>query len=434
MAIAVEIVGDYCPFGTDRADAEDRGVEFMADVTDDAAEMAGAYSQMAMQSMFDLAAPQPNYANLIAQGGFVDAMPGMALSFNRSNTEFVLRHHELFSSASQMNLGNIRPLIPLNVDPPNHSKYRKLLDPLFAPKRMDEQEEDITRRVNMFMDAFADRGECNFTDEFAELFPSSVFLGLMGLPEDELRMFLRLRDGILHPEKMDPAASDDLDARMAVVAATGQEIYEYFGALVDLRRKQPTEDIITRFLAADVDGEKLTREEILDICFLFLIAGLDTVSDSLTCFYAFLANSPDHRRQIVDDPDRIPAVVEELLRWESPVPNGVPRVATEDVELPSGAKVSAGTAVVVNYGAANVDPSTYDDATDVRFDRDVNPHIAFGGGVHRCLGSHLARRELRITLREWHRRIPDYWIKPGHEQLEYPSGLRHVKDLTLAWK
>jgi cytochrome P450 len=247
-------------------------------------------------------------------------------------------------------------------------------------------------------------------------------------------MFLRLRDGILHPEKIDPGASEDMDKRLAVMATTGQEIYEYFGALTDRRRKEPADDIITRFLAADVDGEQLTRDEILDICFLFLIAGLDTVSDSLTCFYAFLATHPEHRRQIVDDPSLIPAAVEELLRWESPVPGGVPRVATKDTELPSGQHVSEGTAVVVNYGAANVDPGTYADAFDVRFDRDANPHIAFGGGVHRCLGSHLARRELRVTLREWHRRIPDYQIKAGHEHLEYPQGLRHVKDLTLNWK
>jgi cytochrome P450 len=406
----------------------------MTDVSDGAADAAAAYGQLAMQAMFDLAAPQPGYRTLIEQGGYVSPMEGFALSFDRANTEFVLRHHELFSSASEMNLGNVRPLIPLNIDPPNHSKYRKLLDPLFAPKRMDEQEEDITRRVNHYMDAFVDKGECNFSEEFAELFPSSVFLGLMGLPEDELRMFLRLRDGILHPEKIDPGAPEDMDKRMAVMAKTGQEIYDYFGALVDLRRKQPADDIITRFLAADVDGEQLTRDEILDICFLFLIAGLDTVSDSLTCFYAFLATHPEHRQQIVDDPTLIPAAVEELLRWESPVPGGVPRVATQDTELPSGQQVTQGTAVVVNYGAANVDPTTFADAFDVRFDRDVNPHIAFGGGVHRCLGSHLARRELRVTLREWHRRIPEYQIKPGHEALEYPQGLRHVKDLTLTWE
>ena len=102
--------------------------------------------------------------------------------------------------------------------------------------------------------------------------------------------------------------------------------------------------------------------------------------------------------------------------------------------MPNGDKVAAGTAIVVSYGAANVDPNAWTDGFDVRFDRESNPHIAFGGGVHRCLGCHLARRELRVTLREWHRRIPEYRIKPGHEQLEYPPGLRHVKDLTLTWK
>jgi cytochrome P450 len=393
----------------------------------------GAYAQLGMEAMFDLAAPQPRYQALIDQGGFVAATETMALSFDRSNTEFVLRHHEQFSSRVEMKLGNVRPLIPLNVDPPQHSKYRKLLDPLFAPKRMDEQEDDITRRANGFIDAFIDRGECNFTEEFAELFPSSVFLGLCGLPEDDLHMFLHLRDGILHPEKIDPDALLDIEKRAAVQNTTGQEIYEYFGGLIHERRKQPAGDLITRFIEHEIDGDRLSDEDILDILFLFLIAGLDTVSDSLTCFYAFLAQHPDHRQQIVDDPSIIPSAVEELLRWESPVPQGVPRVATEDVELPGGQKVATGTAVVVSYGAANVDSKAFDDAFDVQFGREANPHIAFGGGVHRCLGSHLARRELRIALREWHRRIPDYRLKPGHEQLEYPPGLRHVKDLMLTW-
>jgi cytochrome P450 len=242
-----------------------------------------------------------------------------------------------------------------------------------------------------------------------------------------------LRDGILHPEKHDPDALFDTESRQAVMNATGQEIYEYFGGLIDERTTNPANDIVTRFMTAEIDGEKLSREDILDILYLFLIAGLDTVSDSLTCFYAFLATHPDHRRQIVEDPSIIPSAVEELMRWESPVPSSVPRVATEDTELPNGQKVKEGTAMLISYGAANVDPRTYPDAFEVRFDRAENPHIAFGGGVHRCLGSHLARRELRVTLREWHRRIPDYWIKPGHEKLEYPPGLRHVKDLTLSW-
>jgi cytochrome P450 len=386
-----------------------------------------------VSALLDLAAPQPTYRTLIERGGSTEAADGLTMAFTRENSDYVLRHHELFSSNIEMSLGNVRPLIPLNVDPPQHAKYRKLLDPLFAPKRMDEQEADITRRVNELIDGFVDSGGCNFTEEFAELFPSSVFLGLMGLPEEELRLFLHLRDGILHPEKIDPNAMFEREARLAVVNRTGQEIYEYFGALVDARRKQPADDVVSRFIAAEIDGDRLTRDDILDICFLFLIAGLDTVSDSLTCFYAFLARHPEHRQQIVADPSCIPNAVEELLRWESPVPFSVPRVAMQDTELPNGCPVKEGDAVMVWYGSANVDDDSCPAPFDVRFDREVNRHIAFGGGVHRCLGSHLARRELRITLQEWHRRIPDYWIAPGHEKLEYPPGLRHVKDLTLAW-
>jgi cytochrome P450 len=391
-------------------------------------------SEAALRLVSDLSAPQTSYGRLIESGGVIEIAEGINLSFSRQVTEHILRNHDLFSSRVEMRLGNVRPLIPLNVDPPQHSKYRKLLDPLFAPRRMDEQEADIRRRANSFIDGFIDRGECNFTEEFAEPFPASVFLGLMGLPEAELRMFLRLRDGILHPEKLDADATLDLDKRAAIMNATGQEIYEYFGDLIDQRRKTPTDDIVSRFLAVEVDGEKLTREEVLDILFLFLIAGLDTVSDSLTCFYAFLAVHPEHRRQLADNPALIPSAVEELLRWESPVPSGAPRAATRDTELPNGNKLAAGSAVVVSYGAANVDPVAFPDPFEVRFDREPNPHIAFGGGVHRCLGSHLARRELRVTLREWHQRLADYWIKPGHEKLEYPPGLRHVKDLTLAWR
>jgi cytochrome P450 len=388
----------------------------------------------ALQAVTDLAAPQCKYRSMIERGGFLDVIPGLAVCYGRSQTEFVLRNHELFSSRVEMKLGNTRPLIPLNVDPPQHVKYRKLLDPLFAPKRMEEHGDDISRRVNSLIGAFDNRGSCNFTEEFAELFPSSVFLGLLGLPEGDLPLLLRLRDGILHPEKDDPAAAADVDKRAAIMARTGQEIYEYFGSIVDDRRTQPENDIVSGFLAAEVDGERLSRDDILDILYLFLIAGLDTVSDSLTCFFAFLATHPAHRSLLSQDPSVIPAAVEELLRWESPVPNGIPRVATEDVTLPDGTEVSAGTAVVVSYGAANVDPTTYPDGFEVRFDREVNRHIAFGGGVHRCLGSHLARYELRATLHEWHQRIPDYWITPGHEELEYPPGLRHVKNLMLSWE
>ncbi len=376
--------------------------------------------------------PQPGWKAQLDEADMA-ASDGVVILRSREVNDFVLRGHQ-FSTTADFGLGNVRPLIPLQVDPPKHAQYRKLLDPVFAPKRMEEQEEDITRRFNTFIDTFIDRGECNFSEELAELFPSSVFLGLCGLPEGDLRTFLRLRDGVLHPEKFDPAALNDFDARLAVTRAGGQAIYEYFTPIIAARRKEPVDDLVSRLVAAEIDGVGLSDEELLDIMFLMLIAGLDTVSDSLTCCFAFLATHGDHRRQIVAEPAIIPAAVEELLRWESPVPGGIPRIATSDSVLPNGEEVSAGTALMVSYAVANMDPSVFgSDVLEPRFDRTTNPHVAFGGGVHRCLGSHLARRELRIALREWHRRIPEYGLKPGHEVLEFPVGLRHVKDLTLAW-
>jgi cytochrome P450 len=248
----------------------------------------------------------------------------------------------------------------------------------------------------------------------------------MGLPWEELDTLLRLKDGIMRPGGGGLPAEE----QMRIRDETGTAIYAYFNHILDERQRTPEADILTGFLQAEVDGDKLSREEILDICFLFLIAGLDTVTDSLTCFFAFLSQHPEHRQQIVGDPAIIPKAVEEMLRWETPVA-GTARLATADSEV-SGCPVAAGNLVFVSIGAANVDPAEFDDSMDVRFDREVNRHLAFGGGVHRCLGSHLARRELRVVLREWHRRIPDYGLKPGIE-LEYPPGLRMVQNLELVW-
>jgi cytochrome P450 len=389
-------------------------------------------ASLSVDDLLATAAPQESYVRRIQEGGVFEVMPGFFHTAQREATEYVLRHHELFSSAGALDLGNVRPLIPLNVDPPQHTKYRRLLDPLFAPQRMDAIEADVTERANRFIDGFIERGECNFSQDYAELFPSSVFLGLFGLPWEELDAILGMRDGILRPGAADGEVELDPDKRLAVQRETGARIYDYFDHVLDERAARPRDDILSGFLTAEIDGDRLDREDILDICFLLLIAGLDTVSDSLTCFYAFLAQHPDHRRQIASDPAVIPRAVEELLRWESPVPGGNPRVAAREADI-AGYHLPEGSIVMVSYGAANVDPSEFPDGLEVRFDRDPNRHLAFGGGVHRCLGSHLARRELRITLREWHRRIPEYHLKTGHEQLVYPPGLRSVKDLMLAW-
>jgi cytochrome P450 len=246
------------------------------------------------------------------------------------------------------------------------------------------------------------------------------------LPWEELDTLIELRDGLLRPGNRQMAPEE----RSAIQRATAQRVYGYFDTILDERAAEPRDDILSLFVTTESDGERLTRDEVLAICFVLLTAGLDTVTDSLTCFFAFLAQHPDHRRRIVDDPTVIPDAVEELLRWETPVPSVV-RWAREDAIL-GGKAVDAGHHVLVNLSAANLDPAEFADPLEVQFGRPVNRHVAFGGGVHRCLGSHLARRELRIALREWHRRIPEYSLSPGYA-VGYLPPLRFVPDLKLSW-
>lgn len=196
---------------------------------------------------------------------------------------------------------------------------------------------------------------------------------------------------------------------------------EYFERAIDDHIATPREDVLSALIAADVAGEPLSREELLDVCFLFLIAGLDTVTDSLDCFFVYLARHPEQ-------PDILPSAIEELLRWETPVP-GVARIALQDVEV-GGCPISKGERISPLLGAANTDPAEFDHPEVVDFTRSPNRYRAFGGGPHRCLGSHLARLELRVALREFHRRIPDYEIPEGVE-LKYTSALRSVESLPL---
>ena len=217
---------------------------------------------------------------------------------------------------------------------------------------------------------------------------------MFGLPMDELPRFLKMKDGIIRPNHVVGHEHRAPRDRRLPADRSADSIYEYFEALLDERASVRRDDLLSQFLEAEVDGDRLSREDIVDICFLFLIAGLDTVSASLDCFFGFLADHPDERRELVANPDSIPNVVEELLRWETPV-MGAARVAT--VRLPHWPMwtCGAGEQVMVLLGAANVDAHELADAGTVRWDREVNRHLAFGGGVHRCLGSHLARVELR---------------------------------------
>jgi cytochrome P450 len=375
--------------------------------------------------------PQPVYRGMresMPAVSFITGVMGqLGLVSHRVDIEEVLRHPDVFASTEAVDLKNIRPLIPLNIDPPDHRKYRRILDPLFAPRAVAYLEQPIAELANELMDSFADVDEIDFAASFSIPLPSQVFLTLMGLPLEELPTLLGLKDGIIRPQRVIgcPAGHPDAVAHQTRTAAA---IYEYFEPVIDERRREPRQDLMTAFLQAEIDGEKLTREEILDICFLFLLAGLDTVTASLDCMFAFLAQNPEHRRRIIEDPAVIPAAVEELLRWESPVA-AVTRKVTADTEL-GGCPVPAGGRVALMLGSGNTDDSEFGDGDVVRFDRETNRHLAFGGGVHRCLGSHLARQELRVALREWHRRFPDYSVKPGVD-LDYTPGIRSIERFPM---
>ena len=225
-----------------------------------------------------------------------------------------------------MALGNVRPLIPLNVDPPQHSKYRKLLDPLFAPKRMDEQEDDITparqrlhRRVRRPRRVQLHRGVRGAVPVVGVPRPDGPARGRAAACSSACATASCTPRRSTRRARSTPRRDARCNGRPARRSTTTSATSSTSAP------SSPTDDILPRSSPPRSTASKLTRDEILDICFLFLIAGLDTVSDSLTCFYAFLATHPEHRQQIVDDPSIIPTAVEELLRWESPVPIGVPR-------------------------------------------------------------------------------------------------------------
>src|ERR1700722_18392534 len=242
----------------------------------------------------------------------------------REHIESALRAPAVFSSGAEaVQLGNIRPLIPLQVDPPKHVKYRRVLDPLFAPRAMAALEDEVAEMFNQIVDKFAENGSCDLHEELAVPMPCTVFLQLMGLPLEDLDQFLAMKDGIIRPP------GDTFEEQEPIRAKTAQDIYGYFQTVVDQRRTEPAKsDLLGRIMEAEVDGEKLTDHEILDICFLFIIAGLDTVTDSLDCMFAYLAQEPEHRRQLVEHPEIIPSAIEELLRWESPGPAGARGAAT----------------------------------------------------------------------------------------------------------
>jgi cytochrome P450 len=337
---------------------------------------------------------------------------------------WALRHPDYFTSAGgALNLGE-QPLIPLEFDPPEHTKYRRLLSPQFVPREIQKLEPEVRRIVRELIDKVAPLGKCDFHEDIATPLPSGIFMALMGLPTEDLDRFLRWRDDSIRPD-VEPG---DFEGAQAIRAKTAQEISDYFRELIARYRETPDDDLLmSRIVHSTVDDRPLTEAELLGICHLLLLGGLDTVTATLDCMVVYLADHPEQRKVLVEDPSKLPSAIEELLRWLTPVMM-VPRAIKQDFEM-EGVQLCAGDSVMLAIGAANGDESEFPDRT-VDFDRNPNRHVAFGGSNHHCLGAHLARLELRVTLEELHKRIPDYRIAEGAE-IHFSPGIRQAEHLPL---
>jgi cytochrome P450 len=318
-------------------------------------------------------------------------------------------------------MGAGRPLIPLMLDGDDHTKYRKLLDPLFAPKVVAQLAERVRTLADELIDGFAADGRVELYHSFCEPLPSMVFLTLLGLPLSDLDFLIWFKNGIIRPT--------DEDHRVSA----NTKMIEYLYAELDRREAsgEPGDDLIGGFITAEVDGETLTREDVIDITFLLVLAGLDTVAASLSCIVDWLARHPDQRQRILDDPAVLPAAIEELMRFETPVVAGS-RYATAAFEI-GDEQVNAGDTITVSWAAANLDDAGFDDPLVVDFDRAAKRHIAFASGFHRCLGSHLARMELTVILGALHERIPDYALDPARAPGYNNVAIRTVDPLPIVF-
>jgi cytochrome P450 len=340
---------------------------------------------------------------------------------------WAFRHPEVFSSRGEaLDMGQEQLLVPLQVDPPMHTRYRRLLNPWFLPRSLAPMEPDVRTLVNEIIDGFAAKGECDFHEDFATPLPSTVFLRLMGLPLSDLPRFLAWRDDTIRPD-VEPG---DYEGAQRLRKAAGKAVNAYFETAIAERRANPTDDLMTEIVQSRIDGEELTDTELLGIFHLVLLGGLDTVTATLDCMIEYLATHTGQRDRLIADPSLIPGAIEEMLRHESPVMT-MPRIVAQEHEM-GGVELHPGDQVMLVLGAANVDDDQFDDAESVDFERAPNKHLAFGGGNHLCLGAHLARLELRIALEELHRRLPDYAIAPG-TTLHHSAGIRQADSLPLVF-
>lgn len=297
------------------------------------------------------------------------------------------------------------PLIPIDIDPPEHTDYRKLLLPLFTPKATARLEDGMHQTAKDLAVEVATQEIVDVSAGFARPMPTIIFSRLAGFPEKDWPKFDHWVDDIIYERTVDPER-----ARRA-----SQDVMDYFDELLkDRVGSTDTSDLVGHLLNVDMAGRKLTHDELLSYCYLLFLAGLDTTAWAIRSSLWFLAQHPSEQARLRENPDMIPTAAEEFLRTLSPV-QAMARTCKADVEV-GGEQIKAGERVVLVFGAGNRDPEVYDDPDQIVIDRENNRHLAFGGGIHRCLGSNLGRRELVVALEEFLANVPEFSLANPNEQ------------------
>lgn len=355
-----------------------------------------------------------------------NGMPGYLIAATGQAVVEVFQDPKRFSSNAVI---PIEPdpeylMIPVMIDPPDHTTWRKLLAPFFVPSRVELLEPRIRARCVELIERFAGNDSVDFTNEFAVQFPNFVFMELLGLPKEDFGQFMIWENRISHAETAtDP---DRSGARQAMV-----EVADYLGDLIAARRADPSlngDDLLSAALQWEIDNEPVDTEDLKNLCMFLFIAGLDTVASQLAVIFHHLATHPENRKRILEDPAIVPHAVEEFLRVFPNVATG--RKVVVDTEV-AGVPVKAGQMILLPTSPAGRDFSVYPDADVVDFDRPVIRHTTFGAGPHRCIGAHLARLELKVALEEWHKRLPDYSVDDPESITEHTGGTTGIDTLRL---
>lgn len=301
-------------------------------------------------------------------------------------------------------------LIPLEVDPPLFAKYRSLLNPKFSPGAAEQWRPFLRQTADALLDLFCESGQCDLVKDLASPVPAMLTMKLLGLPladwEDVATPFHEISWAVPGSEMYQRA----IEGIFRVLGRLSEELAK--------RREAPADDLLTFLLESEIDDQPMSEEDILKICFLQLIGGVDTSTGLLSHTFAWLSEHPEERQRLLDEPDLIKKATEEFLRWVSPAP-ALARTVTTETEL-GGQRLCPGDRLLLSWASANQDADAFEDPDNVNIDRWPNRHQAFGLGAHRCLGSNLGRVQFQEVLMATLRRMPDITVDMAGAQ-RYPS-------------